>query len=153
VFVSARLPWLAVVIHSERDRLGFLRSMWMFGAAVDFKLSEKTPPQTILRQHSADGRLNQPFGLLLAHFPSCGGAYSARVAGMTMIQFSLWLGACKLHLGCVDDDHKITRILMGGEIWTMFAAQDDRRARRDTPKRMTLRIYKDPSPATQRIFA
>lgn len=140
-------------MHSERDHIGLLRCVWMFSAAVDFEFGKETPTQTILRQHSPNRRLNQPFRLFAEHFSCSGSAYSAWVAGMTMVQFGLWLGSSKLDLGRVDDDHKITRVLMRGEIGTVFAAQNDCCARRDTPKRAPFRVNKDPSPHTQAIFA
>ena len=124
----------------------------MFGAAVYFQLGEQTPSQTILRQHSAHRGFHQSLRLFQAHFSGMYGTNSARVSGMAMIQLVIGLGAGQQYLRGIDDNHKIARILMGSEIGTMFAAQDEGGARGDTAQRAPCRVDQDPSPAPQGIF-
>jgi hypothetical protein len=138
---------------SERDFLGLLRCMRMVSATVNLKFSKKAPTQTILRQHSADSRLDQPLRSILTHLPRRCSAYSSGIAGMSVIQFGLRLGAGKLHPGCINDDYEVTRILIGSEIWTMFAAQNYGGTRGDTPERLALGVDKDPPSTTQCVLA
>jgi hypothetical protein len=121
----------ALVQGLECYSLGLLGCMRMFSAAVDFQFGEEATPQSIFREHSTDRGLNEPFRSFLAHLPSTRGTDSAGVACMTMVQFSFSLGTGKRHLRRIDDDHKITNVLMRGEIGTMLAPQDHRCPRSD----------------------
>src|SRR5579863_1966003 len=95
----------------------------MLCSAVNLELGEKPAAQAVLRQHPAYCRLDQPFGLVLAHLAGAGGANSTWVPGMTVIEFVLRLGAGELYFGGVDDDDEIAGILIRREVGAMFAAE------------------------------
>ena len=134
---------------SKRDFLRLLRCVWMLGSPIHLKFRKQAPTQTILWQHSTNSRLDQPLRLILAYFSSRGRTYSAGIASMAVIQLGFWLGPGKLHPGGINDDYEIPSILMWGEIWAMFTAQNYCCTRSDTPERLPSGIDKDPSPTTQ----
>ena len=98
--------------------------MRVLGAFVDLELGDHLERELVLRQHPADGFLQNQLGLPLQS--RCrADRFLARVAGVPAILFLLPLLAAELHLLGVDDDDEIARINMRRVLGTVLAHEQN----------------------------
>ena len=94
----------------------------MLVAPIDLQLVEQPPAESILRQHPMHRHLDHTLRPHLQELTRRGAADTARKAGVAMINFVRQLLAGQLHLGRIDDDDEVARILIRREVGTMLAA-------------------------------
>src|SRR5579883_2091022 len=87
---------------SDRERLGLLRGVRMFGAGVDLELAKLRVAQWAFGQHALDRLFDHALGMLGQHLAQRGGLDAAGILGMAPVELVVELVAGDAHLGGVD---------------------------------------------------
>ncbi len=97
----------------------------MLWTRVDLQFLDHLIRQLVLREHSADGVIDQIFGLSVA---TIGVAFESQtgVAGVPRVVPSIHFSARHRDFLSVDDDHEITTVGVGSVLRTVLTHQDDR---------------------------
>ena len=111
-------------LRSERDIRRLLRGVRMQIAAVNLELPINGASEFGMRNHSADGALDQQLRMTCPPGPSVLGFVPTDETGKTHETLLLFLFASQAHLFRVDHDDEIARVDMRGVNRLVLAPQD-----------------------------
>jgi hypothetical protein len=124
----------------QRQGLGILGGVRMFGTGVDLELFQRPPPEGALRQHApyrpANG-LFRPGGQELGIGPA---GQASRVPAVAVVELLVGLVGGHDDLGGIDHDDVIAHVEMGGENGLVLPPQDPCHRRAHTPEHQAVGI-------------
>ena len=113
-------------------------------AAINFQLAIHIPTETIVRNHSADGALDQQFGMAGTARPDTFRLMPADVTGKTHITLLFFLLSGEPDFFRINDNDKISSVDVWCENGFFFAAQQVGSLHRDASEYLVLGVNDPP---------
>ncbi len=98
--------------------------MGMLRPGIYFELAPEHSPESILRQHTFHGELDDPLGVSLDHAPERYVLLITHISGVAEVRLLIRLFARQADLFGIDDDDVVTRIEMRSVHRLMLATKD-----------------------------
>ena len=108
---------------SERVGLGLLGILLVFGTSVDLQLVELGAAKPVVRDHAADGSLNEQFGSAGPDFLGSLHLLAPDISRITGVDLLCFLVSAEADLRGIDDYDVITGVGMGSEDWLVLATK------------------------------
>lgn len=98
--------------------------MRVLGTGVDLEFAHRLTTERAFGDHALNAAADGIFGLACQHLSESLGLNAARIAGVAIQHLAIGLTRGHLDLGCVDHDHVVTSVDMGGEDRLVLATQE-----------------------------
>src|SRR5450432_1005654 len=113
-------------------------------ASINLEFLDHLPTKAVVRQHAFDRVFDDTLRMTLEHIFQARLAETARELRMAIVELLLQLVSSDRDLACIQDNHIVTSIQVGGEGRLVLAAQDMSDLRSETPQAQIRRVDHKP---------
>src|SRR5262245_7523995 len=130
--------------HRSPERLRLLRLVWVRSGPIDLQLLELAAAELRLREHPANGLLDDPLGEARAHLRRRDRLQAPRISAVPPVGLHFFLAARQTDALRVGDDDEIAGVEMRRPAGPMLARQNPSHVARQTSQNLVRGVHDEP---------